>query len=157
VSLVYFKRVNPETLLSWSVECHEPPGDVGMKDLFFASPTMLAARHASMTPRGIGFLFLFTDEAGCNALLVPISQDDPLNNVADLASLSHRFQCHGGFVPLLTLILIASSLLCIRCPPVTCFQSWFAYRTSPGRQSERDESKSARWYQHMDFFLAASL
>ena len=52
-------------------------GDVGMKDLFFASPTMLAARHASMPPRGIGFLLLSTDEEGRNALLVPIGQDDP--------------------------------------------------------------------------------
>jgi hypothetical protein len=130
---------------------------VGMKDLFFASPTMLATRHASMPPRGIGFLLLSIDEEGRNALLVPIGQDDPLNNVADLTSQSDRFRCHIGFVPLLTLILIASPLLFTRCPPVIWFRLWFAYRTSPGRQSERDGSKSTHRHLCMDSFLAAYL
>ena len=114
-----------------------------MEDFLFASSTMLAARHASMPPRGIGFLLLSTDEEGHNALLVPIGQDDPLNHVASLISQSDRFRCNVGFEPLLTLILIASPLLFTRCPPVTWLGLWFAYRTSPGRQSERDGSKSA--------------
>jgi len=77
---------------------------VGMQDLFFASPMMLAAWHASMPPHGIGFLLLSSDEEGRNALLVPIGQSD-------------RFRCHVRFVSPLTLILIASPLLFTCCPP----------------------------------------
>jgi hypothetical protein len=34
---------------------------------------------------------------------------------------------------------------------------WFAYRTSPGRQGEQDESKSTHRYLCMNSFLAAYL
>lgn len=129
-------------------------GDVGMKDFFFASPTMLAARHASMSPRGIGFLLLSTDEQGRNALLVG-GQDDPLNHVADLTS--DRFRCHVGFVPLLTLILIASPLLFTPLSTCDLVQVVVRLPTSPGRQSERDGSKSAHRHLCMNSFLAAYL
>jgi hypothetical protein len=96
---------------------------VGMKDLVFVSPTRLAARRASMLRDGIGFLPLSTDEADHNVLLVPIAQNDPLNNVVDQARKSGRFQCHVGFVPLLhSLILIISPLPFM----VTWFRLWFA-------------------------------
>src|SRR6266567_2352800 len=110
-----------------------------MKDLVFVSPTMLAARRASMLQGGIGFLLLSTDEADHNVLLVPIAQNDPLNKVVDQTSWSGRFQCHVGFVPLLhILILITSPLLFT----VTWFRLWFARPALPGKQSEQDGSKS---------------
>jgi len=90
---------------------------VGMQDLFFASPMMLAAWHASMPPHGIGFLLLSSDEEGRNALLVPIGPNDLLNHIAGLTSQSDRFRCHVRFVSPLTLILIASPLLFTCCPP----------------------------------------
>jgi len=96
---------------------------VGMKDLVFVSPTRLAARRASMPRGGIGFLLLSTDEADHNVLLVPIAQNDPLNNVVDQTSWPGRFQCHVGFVPLLHILILITSPLLLT---VTWFRLWFA-------------------------------
>src|SRR5437899_2136267 len=100
-------------------------GNVGMEDACFASSTMLIARHASMPRGGIDFLLLSSGGECCEALLVPIGQDDPINTVADLASLFDRFLCHAGVVPLLRMILLAFPLL------FTWLRSWFAYGTAP--------------------------
>jgi hypothetical protein len=119
---------------------------VGMKDLVFASPTMLAARRASMLRDGIGFLLLSTDEADHNVLLVPIAQNDPLNNVVDQTFWSGRFQmpcrvrassshpAHGDLVQVV-----------VRPPAL------------PGKQSEQDGSKSVHRHLCMNPFLAAYL
>jgi hypothetical protein len=123
-----------------------------MKDLVFVSPTMLAARRASMLRDGIGFLLLSTDEADHNVLLVSIAQNDPLNNVVDQTSWSIPMPCrvhassshldshhfsspaHGGLVQVV-----------VRPPAL------------PGKQSKQDGSKSVHRHLCMNPFLAAYL